>query len=403
MNITVDGYEFGEEICAQYIRGYLDDTCEDLHDIRFRLHLEKMMKWIVFWLDYFKIHHDIGAVILVDGIYEDGIIKKIAVNHGIDVYGLTVDLKRKWNNHKPGFAFWCYKRFYYELTSEEKKTGIKWAKKKIKKRLLGDTSDISYMRMSAYGKGDDTEFHLPQNGKTKVMICPHCFNDDPYPYGRFLFPDHWEWLCYLGRLSQKTNYDWYLKVHPMANETDWKMLTMFVERFPNIKILPHRVSPILLQKEGMQFALTVWGTIGHEYPMFGIQVINAGPNPHISFDFNWNPMTVEEYEDILLHLDKKHKMIDVQQIYEFYCIHYLYYRSMLDERYDVCYKSSELIEKLRPLEGRTKTKRYDDFLQEWDPVRHEKIMKNVESCINEIDSYRDGVFSKRNLGSHENE
>ena len=251
------------------------------------------------------------------------------------------------------------------------------------------------MEVSAYENEFDSDFHLPQNGRTKVMICPHCFNDDPYPYGRFLFPDHWEWLCYLGRMSKLTNYDWYLKVHPMANEVDWKMLTMFVERFPNIKMLPHKVSPIRLQKEGMQFALTVWGTIGHEYPMFGIQVINAGVNPHIAFDFDWNPMTIEEYEDILLHLDEKKKVIDIQQIYEFYCIYYLYYRGMLDERYDICYKSPELIDKLRSLEGRKKTKRYFDFLKEWNWERHQEIMKSVEKCIMELDLYRDDVFKRR--------
>lgn len=394
LNITIDGYTFGEDIYACYIRGHLDDICEDLQDVRFRIYLKKMIMWIVFWLDYFDLYNDVKAIVLADGLYEDAIIRKIAIKHGIDVYGITVDLKRKWNNFVPGRLYWYYKKFFYELSDEEKKIGITWAKEKLKKRLLGDTSDIRYMKISAYGNSSNIQVSLPKNGKIKVMICPHCFNDDPYINGRFIFADHWEWLCYLGDLSNRTNYDWYLKVHPAANEIDWKLLTMLVERFPNIKILPHKVSAVQLYKEGISFALTVWGTIGHEYPLIGIQVINAGINPHIAFDFTWNPTNLAEYEDILLHLEERERKIDKNQIYQFYCIHYLFCKKMIDDRYDVCYKSSDLITKLRSLTGRANTQRYSDFLDEWNEERHQEIIKNVKESIEYLDGYRDENFNK---------
>ena len=47
----------------------------------------------------------------------------------------------------------------------------------------------------------------------KVLICTHEFFDDPNSTGGLLFPDFYEWLKYLAQISNKTNYDWYIKPH----------------------------------------------------------------------------------------------------------------------------------------------------------------------------------------------
>ena len=47
----------------------------------------------------------------------------------------------------------------------------------------------------------------------KVLICSHCFFDNPHPYEKSSFPDYYEWLKFLCELSKKTNYSWRIKVH----------------------------------------------------------------------------------------------------------------------------------------------------------------------------------------------
>ena len=85
------------------------------------------------------------------------------------------------------------------------------------------------------------------------------------------------------------------------------------------------MSPFQLKEEGISYALTIHGSIGYEYPMLGINVINAGNNPHIAFDFDINPKTIEEYDEVIFNLEKVNKKIDINEIYMFYLIHFGYY------------------------------------------------------------------------------
>ena len=58
-----------------------------------------------------------------------------------------------------------------------------------------------------------------------------------------------------------------------------------------------------------------------------ILTINAGDNPHINYDFNLNPATLDEYYEMI---DKTEKYInqvkfDKEKIYEFLYMHYHHY------------------------------------------------------------------------------
>ena len=70
--------------------------------------------------------------------------------------------------------------------------------------------------------------------------------------------------------------------------------------------------------------LTVYGSIGHEYPLYNIPVINAGYGPHFHYSFNYNPKTLSQYSKLINNLEKlkvnKKHLID---IYKFYYSHYL--------------------------------------------------------------------------------
>ena len=407
LNICIDGIDLGEDICSQYMRtwqngNFGDDGSEDnelklekglpvynLHTDKLKRFLLSTLKEMVFWQDYFSTNKNIKALLLYDGVYREGIAKKIAIKNNVDVYHVHANFSMKLNHFKPGNNFRYYKEFFDSLTEEDKKIGIQWAKERLAARLKGDSGEISYMEgISAFNNTEMLPV-LEKNDKIKVLICPHCLYDNPYGYGKFLFADHWDWLCYLGSLTLKTDYDWYLKVHPAATKIDKDNLKRLVKIYPKIKLLPEEVSALQLKREGIDFALTIWGTIGHEYPAMGIQVINAGNNPHMAFDFCWNPKTREEYEYLLNNLDKLHKKVDMDEIYQFYCIHFLY---LSGNEKKICYKNDKLLKKLIIRDDILSSIRYTDFLAEWSPERHAEILENVAKRIEILDKYKDGEF-----------
>ena len=55
------------------------------------------------------------------------------------------------------------------------------------------------------------ESKIEQNNKIKILIAPHDFFDAVHAKGDTLFPDFYEWMSFLGEMSNKTNYDWYIK------------------------------------------------------------------------------------------------------------------------------------------------------------------------------------------------
>ena len=72
---------------------------------------------------------------------------------------------------------------------------------------------MRYSSKSAYGEHKDERL-LKESSRIKVFIALHCFFDSPHSYGCNLFPDFYEWLDFLGKISLETDYDWYMKTHP---------------------------------------------------------------------------------------------------------------------------------------------------------------------------------------------
>jgi hypothetical protein len=71
------------------------------------------------------------------------------------------------------------------------------------------------------------------------------------------------------------------------------------KQYPQFTFIEGKTSNHLLIQEGFDLALTVHGTLGHEFPYFGIPVLTAGDNPHANYDFCTHARTREEYESFL--------------------------------------------------------------------------------------------------------
>jgi hypothetical protein len=82
-----------------------------------------------------------------------------------------------------------------------------------------------------------------------------------------------------------------------------------------------------LVNSGFAAAFTAYGTVGHEFPYFGIPVVNAGDNPHIDYGFCAHPRSRQELGEIVRKIDAGdfHLPLSRPEILEFYYMHNLYH------------------------------------------------------------------------------
>jgi len=324
LDISINGDLIGREIYEAYLMEQRKPTI-DIHSSEFKDFLVKCIKTYLFWNNYFN-HHEVKAVVLSHAIYRFGIIKTIANRKGISVYLPTV--RSLYCLIKPNDwglpCFDLYPALFKSLPMEIQDNGIAWAKERLQARLSGKVGiDMSYSTKSAFAKNILAKNVLRKSAKIKVLIAAHCFFDNPHCYGINLFPDFHEWISYLGEMSEITDYDWYLKTHPDVLPGNDEVLLELLSKYKNITRIPSWTSHLQLVEEGVTFILTVYGSVGHELPLLGQTVINAGEkNPHISYEFCIHVKTIEEYHTYLLNLDKIKHRVDKQKIYEFYFMHY---------------------------------------------------------------------------------
>ena len=398
-NITVYGIHFGTTIVRVFLRTRIPSF--DLKDKRMYAFLKNAICTIVFWHHYIY-ENDIKVVLLADGVSWDGYIRDIAITKGIPVYALCYKMTKATLDFcdRPSYPF--FKEMWNQLTPDEQRYGVEWAKEHIEKRLKGGTEEVFYTNKNNFTFAEDRKKLrvLEQNNKIKIVICPHIFEEDCYWCGEQIFDDNYfSWLCHLGELSDKTpNYDWYLKMHPFAQRRDMTIIDMILKKYPRIKKIPADVSPIQLKDEGANFALTVYGTIGHEYPEIGIQVINAGVNPHSSFDFNWNPKTKEEYDNLILHLPDLEEKTDQEGLYQFYSLNYLFY----DWEY-IPYRTLFFKNPLLAMDGlelqvhgkQLGTWKYEEYMKEWTEEKHEEILSQLAVAFQKLDEWKPNVLYRR--------
>ena len=407
LKINIKGYAMGSEIYSTFLR-YVSPVFDiSKHKKDLLKIILSCIKNVIYWDAYFK-SHIVKTIILDDAIYAQGYIREVAVLNNIPVYSVYISqCMRCYSGYFVATRYGInYKTEFSKLSQEEKEYGLSWAENQLKKRVQGDISEIPYMRNMGTYKNKQPNNLLLQSNRIKVVICPHCFTDDPFPYGKFLFNDQYEWLEYLGNFSQLTDYDWYFKIHPAAEKLSRGVYDQFLDRYPNIHLLPVEASAVQMRDEGMDFALTLWGTIGHEYAYLGINVINGGYGPHSDFSFNYNPKSVEEYEKLILNLPYLNRNIDKEEIYQFYCMHYLYRRPLFMNRDDIIhsgeglysgqyageykwvYNKNGMPDAISPLFG---TGEYAAFVNSWNKERHEDLLKAVNNYINVADKLYDNL------------
>jgi hypothetical protein len=132
------------------------------------------------------------------------------------------------------------------------------------------------------------------------------------------------WLLALSKIASELDYDWYIKTHPYLRGRGRAILADFVLSNPQFELLPPEVTHNDIIAEGIDLALTVYGTIATEYPLLGVPVLNASShNPHASYKFSITPQSRGQYESYIKNIESIPPVGNTEQIYEYYFMHHL--------------------------------------------------------------------------------
>ena len=333
LNIEINGITIGDLVYDTYIKSKSKPTV--LLDNEFYELLNDFCKLFIFWKTYFE-ENEIKAIVGVHTSYSFGIPIRIALKNNIPSYTVTF---RKINKISDNMRFMSgefinYKKNFLNIDNNLKTKGVELATKKLNYRTQGGAgvgADIISSEISSFGD-KFLKREIVDNDKTKIVIFPHDFFDAVHAYGDMLFEDFYEWLEYLGKISRKTDYDWYIKNRPnypgkfkIYQPHTEKVIDEFLIRYKNIKKLPNNYPHNQIAKEGVNCVLTAYGSVGVEYAMLNIPVINASKNnPHCNYNFNLNPKTIEEYEKLILNIDNIKLEIKKSEIYEYYFMRHIY-------------------------------------------------------------------------------
>ncbi|MCX6116139.1 MAG: hypothetical protein NT027_01245, partial [Proteobacteria bacterium] len=293
----VEGVVIGDLIYDTYLRETNSATV-DFRDPDFkRVFSECISIYRDLWDLFLELQ--ITAVCISHCVYQYAISARIATHFEIPAFQVTgehVYRMSKQNSHAYT-EFKYFKRQFQALPLDEQRVGVELAKARLELRFQGQIGvDMPYSTQSAFEVvSEHTWQGFPKDGKLRILVATHDFFDSPHSYGNNFYPDFLIWLDSLGKISELTDYHWFLKTHKDSVADDSEIFSSLLQKYPKFHMLDPRISHHEIIAEGIDLALTVFGTIAMEYPYFGVPVINASENnPHVSFDFSITPRDKNE-------------------------------------------------------------------------------------------------------------
>ena len=375
--LSINGILVGDLIYDSYLMSFKKPTI-DKSNPEFINFLRESIELFVFWEDYFDMH-DVRAINVSHCVYNVAIPLRIAIRRNIAAFqtNLTHVYRLSDKNRFAYNDYFYFPEFFASLPKDLRLAGLEKAKSRLERRFSGEVGvDMPFSKKSAFAAVNNVRL-LRESNRKKVLIASHCFFDSPHSFGNNIFPDMYEWLNFLGEISELTDYDWYIKTHPDYLTGTFEIITNFIEKYPKFTLLPADSSHHQIIAEGIDFALTVYGTIGFEYATLGIPVINHSlNNPHVAYDFNLHPKNVEECRRILMSLDDFDFKINKQQVYEYYFMRFIY---NTENMFFNEYKST--VEELGGYSQQFTNKVYDKWLEEWSLHKHNMIVAALQAFI----------------------
>jgi hypothetical protein len=339
VKFSLNGIYFGDILYDTYLREKAVSTI-GLESKEFKDYLFQFFELYYFWKKYFS-KNNVKAIIISHSVYLTALMPRIALSKNIDVFNAGFSSVYRLTKKKPlKFSYFeDYPREFKKFPEKIKLTKIKLAKKNLQLRLEGK-EDILYKQSKSLSspaflfKSKLNLNKLINKKKNIILISAHDFTDAPHVHKNMLFADFYEWFEFLGKISNKIQKDylWLVKLHPSDYDNNIQYVNYFINKYPRLVLLDKNKSHNELLKLGVSCVLTVHGSIGHEYPLFQVPVINAGNNSHAGYQFCYNPKSIKEYLLLLKSIPNlKVKKETIKSIYEFYVMQYLVDYNLFEE------------------------------------------------------------------------
>ena len=384
-SLRVENIWIGDLIYDSYLKKYSSITIE-LNSQNFKFFFLECLKNFYYWLDYFN-QNKVKGVVVGHSVYVSAIPLRIAdykkiLNFNFSAMSIvncskTISYKNKQNSSDIHSRY--FKKIFKKFKKLEIKNFLEIGKKYLNKIVTGK-SKYAYLTKSTFSKLKNSINYFNNNKKIKVVIYSHLFTDSPHILGNHFFTDFKEWFIFLQKIIKKTDYDWYIKPHPQEDKTTKKTIKIFLKNNRNIKLLPKNLSNLYLAKK-IDYALTVFGTVASELPVFGVKVISASRNnPHYDYNFSINPKNIINYEQILLNLKKNKFQIKLKDLYEY---HYMKQNYAAEENSYIFSKALDYIkiDKESGRQVRWTNLCYRLWLSKFSKEEHIKIKKIFEKFV----------------------
>lgn len=333
LKIEIKSTLIGDLIYDSFLRENRHATI-DIKSKLFHRYLKNSIDLFLYWDNYFNNNNVVGLV-LSHSVYLTAIPVRIATRNKISVYNAGFSSVYRLTKNKPlKFSYFNeYPKYFKKIKLSSQQKILNIAKKNIKLRLSGK-KDLLYNQSQSLKE----RVYLRKRVKLKsekniILIAAHDFTDAPHVHGKMIFNDFYDWIDFLGKKSQQLRkYHWYIKLHPADYEENLNYVKVFLDKYPNLKLLPKNTNHNNLLSKGIICVLTTYGSIAHEYPFFDVPVLNAGENPHSGYNFSITPNNFKKYQYLINNIDKiKQSKKNIKQIYEFYAMYHLVDYNIFEE------------------------------------------------------------------------
>ena len=284
---------------------------------------EQALELLTYFEQYFERREVKG--VFGNNAYLNAIPNRVALARGIPVYEASIGVDRVAPVDSPNY-FAVFRSEFRAIDKSRISETYGQAQQYLYDFVSGEKVAplFGHTFASFAGKTESTKLNNLGH-KTRVLVAPHnTFTDSPHAIGFSLFPDYGAWLSFLAELSEKTDYEWLIKIHPDRRDEEIyalnrKWITEFVENHGRFRLVPESTPHSELISKGVDAVLTVSGSIGFEYAACGIPVINACvSNPHAGYNFNISPKSVAEYERVVRDIPNLRFNIDLEEVAEFF-------------------------------------------------------------------------------------
>lgn len=323
--MAIEGIWVGDLIYDSYLRkGHATLDFED----RGLLALVAEAHFLVnFWKRHLSANT--AAVLVVDPVYLNAIVGRVAIAQGTKVFSVgSTEIYRLDTLHPfQGREYEHYGALLRQSALQDNEEVEQEGKRILASRLSGNHDQrLSYIPQNPYSA---RVVSLPElyPGNTKILVALHDFFDSPHVTGLGFFEDMYEWCKAISEFASTTDWNWYIKPHPLASDASIALTEELFVSSPGCMVVPKGVSPMSFARAGVRVVLTGWGTIATEAPAYGMFAIHSTTNhPFREFDFSITPTSREEYFSLLAEADR----IDFHpNLKDLHAYHYLDHQQMV--------------------------------------------------------------------------